>query len=361
MERPQNVMDVQADYRGRAFTAVLSAHEFWLALNKGFQPLGMVMGHSMFALGSLTRFMSTAKGNFPGEVKAYTDFMHQARMVAMARMQFEADELGAAGVIGVKIEVNFLHHNEWIQVNATGTAVRYVGTGYGEPGEVAIGARQPKVRERSTQRPQSVMDVQADYRGHAFTSNLSSEELWLMLEAGYEPLGVIISNGVSAMGQSLYWDMIFKTNFRGEVPRRFGVARGVAYDSMFAQARELGADTIIGVQYRTMFKLHYHSQWLECFIMGTAVRYVGKGPYQPSQLKKPPQASYPTEDPEMEEGPYQPSRLKKPPLMLQQATSQSRTAQNTRIQKIWPCGHMNRLGAHFCSVCGEVASTSLGG
>ncbi len=182
-----------------------------------------------------------------------------------------------------------------------------------------------------------------------------------MLEAGYEPLGVIISNGVSAMGQSLYWDMIFKTNFRGEVPRRFGVARGVAYDSMFAQARELGADTIIGVQYRTMFKLHYHSQWLECFIMGTAVRYVGKGPYQPSQLKKPPQASYPTEDPEMEEGSHQPSQLKKPPLMLQQATSQSHTAQNTRIQKIWPCGHMNRLGAHFCSVCGEVASTSLGG
>src|SRR5260370_4673341 len=108
MERPQNVMDVQADYRGRAFTAVLSAHEFWLALNKGFQPLGMVMGHSMFALGSLTRFMSTAKGNFPGEVKDYTDFMHQARMVAIARMQFETGELVAAGGIVVKREGEFL-------------------------------------------------------------------------------------------------------------------------------------------------------------------------------------------------------------------------------------------------------------
>ena len=203
MEKPQDVMDVQADYRGRAFTAQLTAHEFWLALNKGFQPLRMVMGHCMFALGSLTHFVSTTKGNFPGEVKAYTDFMHQARALAVARVQFEADELGADGVIGVNIEVKFLHNNEWMQVNAIGTAVRYVGTGHSEQGKVAIGARQPKVREGSTQRPQNVMDVQVDYRGRAFTSNLSGEALWMMLEAGYEPLGIIIGNGVSAMGQSL--------------------------------------------------------------------------------------------------------------------------------------------------------------
>jgi len=330
-------MDVQADYRGRAFTALLTAHEFWLVLNKGFQPLGMVMGECMYAMGSLTRLVSTAKGNLPGEVKAYTDFMHYARVVALARMQFQADELGADGVIGITMEVKYLHNDEWMQVSATGTAVRYVGTGHGEQGKGVMKAKQAKVAEASTQRPRSVMEVEADYRGQAFTSNLSSEELWMMLEAGYEPLGVIISNGVSAMGRSLYWDMVFKTNFRGEVPRRFGVARGVAYHGMFSQARELGADTIIGVQYRTMFRLHYGRQWLECFIMGTAVHYVGQGPYQPSQLKE-------------------------PSLMLQQATSQSRAAQNTQVQKmdIWSCGHMNRLGAHFCSICGEVASTLLG-
>jgi len=228
--------------------------------------------------------------------------------------------------------VNYLHHDEWMQVSATGTAVRYVGTAGDEQGKVMIQAKQAKGRERSMQRPRSVMDVQADYRGRAFTSNLSGEELWLMLEGGYEPLGIIISNGVSAMGQRTYWEMIFKTNFRTEVPRKFGVARGVAYDSMFSQARELGADTIIGVQYRKMFKLHYGGQWLECFIMGTALRYVGEGPYQPSQLKE-------------------------PLLVLEQATSQSHATQR---QKMWPCGHMNRPGAHLCSICGEVASLPVG-
>src|SRR2546429_6813337 len=114
MDRPRSVMDVQADYRGQAFTAPLTAHDFWLALNKGFQPLGMVMGHCMYALGSLTRFKSTAIGQVPGEVKAYTEFIRHARAVALARVQFEADELGADGVIGITMEVNYLHHDEWM-------------------------------------------------------------------------------------------------------------------------------------------------------------------------------------------------------------------------------------------------------
>ena len=31
------------------------------------------------------------------------------------------------------------------------------------------------------------------------------------------------------------------------------------------------------------------------------------------------------------------------------------TGQSTLSLKVWPCGHMNRLGARFCSVCGELA------
>src|SRR2546429_3754216 len=108
MDRPRSVMDVQADYRGQAFTAPLTAHDFWLALNKGFQPLGMVMGHCVYALGSLTRLRSTAKGQVPNELKDYTEFMRHARAVALARAQFDADELGADGVIGIDIEVNYL-------------------------------------------------------------------------------------------------------------------------------------------------------------------------------------------------------------------------------------------------------------
>jgi hypothetical protein len=41
----QNVMDVEANYRGQAFTSDLSGQEFWLIVDKGFLPVGVVMGN----------------------------------------------------------------------------------------------------------------------------------------------------------------------------------------------------------------------------------------------------------------------------------------------------------------------------
>lgn len=41
----------------------------------------------------------------------------------------------------------------------------------------------------------------------------------------------------------------------------------------------------------------------------------------------------------------------------QPSSSAESSSQSTLILKIWPCGHMNRLGACFCSICGEAAPT----
>ena len=129
MKTLQSVMDVQSNYQGQSFTALLTGQEFWLVLDRGFLPVSMVMGHCIYAIGSMNQLVNTAKGNFHGEVREYSEFMHQARALALARMQFEADELGADGIVGINMEVKYLHNNEWMQVMATGTAVRYVGTG----------------------------------------------------------------------------------------------------------------------------------------------------------------------------------------------------------------------------------------
>ena len=59
--------------------------------------------------------------------------MYQARELALSRMQFEADQLGADGVIGVDIKVEFMHNNEWMEVTAIGTAIRWVGGGPNMP------------------------------------------------------------------------------------------------------------------------------------------------------------------------------------------------------------------------------------
>lgn len=126
---PRNAMDIKPGYRGRAFTSDLSGQEFWLVVDKGFQPMGLVMGNCIYSMGAVRNWLVGVKGNFQGELKEYSQLMYQARELALSRMQFEADQLGADGVIGVDIKVEFMHNNEWMEV----IAIRYVGGGANMP------------------------------------------------------------------------------------------------------------------------------------------------------------------------------------------------------------------------------------
>jgi uncharacterized protein YbjQ (UPF0145 family) len=129
MHEPRNAMDVRPGYRGRAFTSDLSGQEFWLVADKGFQPLGLVVGNCVYSMGAIRNWVVGIKGNFQGELKEYSELMYQARELALSRMQYEADQLQADGVIGVDIKIEYMHNNEWMEVTAIGTAVRYVGSG----------------------------------------------------------------------------------------------------------------------------------------------------------------------------------------------------------------------------------------
>ena len=133
MADPRNAMDIRPGYRGRAFTSDLSGQEFWLVVDKGFQPMGLVIGNCIYSMGAMRNWLVGFKGNFKGELKEYSEVMYQARELALSRMQFEADQLGADGVIGVDIKIEFMHNGEWMEVTAIGTAVRYVGGGPNMP------------------------------------------------------------------------------------------------------------------------------------------------------------------------------------------------------------------------------------
>ncbi len=142
MSNPRNAMEVRPGYRGRAFTSDLTGQEFWLVVDKGFQPMGLVMGNCIYSMGAVRNWLVGIKGNFQGELKEYSELMYQARELALSRMQYEADLLNADGVIGVDLKVEFMHNNEWMEVTAIGTAVRYVGGGPNKPpigqGQVVI-------------------------------------------------------------------------------------------------------------------------------------------------------------------------------------------------------------------------------
>ena len=111
----------------KAFTSDLSGQEFWLVVDKGYEPLGMVLGNCVYSMGVTGGLLAGLKGMISGEVEQYSKIMYDARELAISRMQAEADALGADGVVAVKLTINYMHGNEWMEVTAIGTAVRYNG------------------------------------------------------------------------------------------------------------------------------------------------------------------------------------------------------------------------------------------
>ena len=126
--------------QGKAFTSDLSGQEFWLVVDKGYEPLGLVLGNCVFSMGVVGGFLAGLKGITRGEVEQYSRLMYEARELALSRMQAEADALGADGVVAVKLNIEYMHGNEWMEVTAIGTAVRKVANPPESRGQVVLNA-----------------------------------------------------------------------------------------------------------------------------------------------------------------------------------------------------------------------------
>ena len=101
--------------RGGLFTSDLSVDEFLLMKQAGLEPLGVVVGSSIHHIG-----YQQSAWNQNQEMAFLSRAMHQARELAMTRMEEEADQLGADGVVGVRLDTG---RYEWGANIAEFTAV----------------------------------------------------------------------------------------------------------------------------------------------------------------------------------------------------------------------------------------------
>ena len=103
------------------FTSDLSVNEFLLVKQAGFDPLGLVIGSSIYHIGYQ---QSSWKQSM--EMEVLCQAMYEARELAMTRMEEEADQLGADGIVGVRLDIG---RYEWGQhlaeFIAIGTAVKH--------------------------------------------------------------------------------------------------------------------------------------------------------------------------------------------------------------------------------------------
>ena len=106
--------------RRSLFTSDLSVNEFLLVREAGFRPLGLVLGSSIYHVG-----FQRGKWSQNQELGTLTQAMYHARELAMSRMEAEADVLGADGIVGVRLEIEFKEFGEDLaEFIAVGTAVK---------------------------------------------------------------------------------------------------------------------------------------------------------------------------------------------------------------------------------------------
>ena len=223
------------------FTSDLSVNEFLLIKEAGFHPRGLVVGSSIYHIGFSAKGWSSSR-----EVQTLTQAMYAARELAMSRMEEEAAVLGADGVVGVRLDVGFY---EW----GRGTA-EFLALGTAVSAEDGGNWKTPE--------------------GKPFTSDLSGQDFWTLLQAGHAPLGLVMGTCVYHVAHQGMFKAMGNIGQNKEMPnftQALYEARELAMERMHDEAKKVGAEGIVGVQIQE--KSHvWGSHTIEFFAMGTAVR-----------------------------------------------------------------------------------------
>jgi uncharacterized protein YbjQ (UPF0145 family) len=239
------------------FSSDLSTNEFLLARKQGYIALSQVMGSSIYHVGwQYTR--NYTWNTIAAELTTLSNAHQHAAQLALGRLEQEAALLKAHGIIGVRFT---RRSYEWgqnlLEYTAIGTAIRLPNTPL-------------------PQRP--------------FLSDLSGQEFWTLLQAGYYPAGVMI--GYSSYYVSLGSNMTqqlrgwFGTGGYNQeiVPfsQALYTARDLGMYRLVNMARNLNAIGVVGMhidydrnveEYETDNPTRYYLDLFVHFsVIGTAIR-----------------------------------------------------------------------------------------
>jgi len=224
------------------FTSDLSVSEYVLLVEAGFEPLGFVVGSSIFHIG-----LQVGRWNANQELQVLTQAMYSARELAMERMRVEAESLGADGIVGVNLKMQmYVWGQDVLEFVATGTAVRALaGNG---------AHRSPD--------------------GRPFTSDLSAQDFFRLLAAGSAPVAFVLGTCVYHIAHQSAMQALRQAGQNAEMVQfTEGVyeARELALERMQAEATAAKASGIVGVN--VLVSNHVWGEHATEFLAtGTAVR-----------------------------------------------------------------------------------------
>jgi len=239
------------------FSSDLSTNEFLLSRKQGYIALSQVMGSSIYHVGwQYTR--NYTWNTVEAELTNVSNAHQHAAQLALGRLEQEAALLKAHGVIGVRFT---RRSYEWgqnlLEYTAIGTAIRLPNTPL-------------------PQRP--------------FLSDLSGQEFWTLLQAGYYPAGVVtgyssyyVSLGSNMTQQLRGW--FGSGSYNQEIvpfTQALYTARDLGMYRLVNMARNLNALGVVGMhidydrniqEYETDNPTRYYLDLFVHFsVIGTAIR-----------------------------------------------------------------------------------------
>jgi uncharacterized protein YbjQ (UPF0145 family) len=237
---PEHGRERLAQMKAGFFTSDLSVNEFLLVKQAGFDPLGLVIGSSIYHIGYQ---QSSWKQSM--EMDVLSQAMYEARELAMTRMEEEADQLGADGIVGVRLDIGRYEWGEHLaEFIAIGTAVKH--------------------REGEMHRAPN---------GRPFTSDLSGQDFWTLLASGHRPVGLVMGSCVYHVAHQGMFASMRQIGQNVEMPnftQALYDARELAMERMQKEAEALQAEGIVGVQLQE--RSHgWGSHVIEFFAVGTAI------------------------------------------------------------------------------------------
>lgn len=308
----------------KLFTCDLSINEFLLVKEVGFDPLGLVMGTSIYQI--IPGVPQVPQGQPGLELEAMTQALNHARNLAMTRMEQEAEELGADGIVGVRLVVNldgdpqrlaWKQYRIWQKwAHSVGYPRRVIDLRYNwfnQWQQLAWGQWQAYTQRMGwapQPPPWAQPPKQAAYglgrnvaeflaigtavkhrggesfknnKGKPFQSDLSGQEFWMLIKGGYRPVGFVMGNCVWYVPPQLL-----------QAPRTDSVelpaythalydARELAIERLQLEAEALGATGVVDVtvsEQSHAWRNNYvdigngalqTGEMIELFVIGTAV------------------------------------------------------------------------------------------
>ena len=227
------------------FTSDLSVNEFLLVKDAGFDPLGLVVGSSIYHIGYQQSSWKQSQ-----EMDVLSQAMYHARELAMTRMEEEADSLGADGVVGVRLDIGRYEWGEHMaEFIAIGTAIKH---------------REGKLHRAPNGRP--------------FTSDLNGQDFWTLMRAGHRPVGMVMGSCVYHVAHRGFLQSMKQAGQNVELvnfTQALYDARELAMARMQTEAEQVEAEGIVGVQLQE--RNHgWGSHVIEFFAVGTAIVPTGE-------------------------------------------------------------------------------------